>query len=135
MAYSNNDKQRTPSEVYELLQLIVQKQEQLQTQLQEQAQVQAQLQKQLQDQEQKQLQDQDQLQKQLQDQDQDQRQLQGQSDYETESISFGDIGNNRVTVKVDNNAIAVLVLALLGLSNGSVEDSELKGYINAQVGS
>lgn len=135
MAYSNNDRQRTPSEVYELLQLIVQKQEQLQAQLQEQAQLQAQLQKQLQDQEQKQLQDQEQLQKQLQDQDQDQdqRQLQGQSDYETESISFGDIGNNRVTVKVDNNAIAVLVLALLGLSNGSVEDSELKGYINALI--
>ncbi|GFP77372.1 hypothetical protein [Clostridium fungisolvens] len=135
MAYGNNDKQKTPSEIYELLQLILQKQEQFEAQLQKQAQAQAQLQKQLQDQNQKQLQDQDQRQKQLQDQDQDQKQLQGQSDYETESISFGDIGNNKnkVTVKVDNYAIAVLALVFLRLSKGNLEDDDLKGYLDALI--
>ncbi|GFZ31284.1 hypothetical protein CSC2_18100 [Clostridium zeae] len=133
MAYSNNDKQKTPSDVYELLQILIQKQEQFEAQLQKQLQEQAQLQKQLQDQKQLQKQLQDQDQRQL--QDQDQKQLQGQSDYETDSVTFGDIGNNRnkVTVKVDNYAIAVLALVFLRFSKGNLEDDDLKGYLDALI--
>ena len=87
-------------------------------QIQEQLQAQAQLQKQLQEQSQVLAQ----IQKQL------EEQVQNYTD--TNTISFGDIGNNQVKVSVDNNAIAVLVLIILGYAHGEIDSTVYKKYLD-----
>ena len=109
------------------IELQLQKQAQLQAQLQKQLQEQAQLQAQLQ----KQLQEQIQLQAQIQEQLQEQTQV--QNDADTDTITFGDIGNNQVTVTVDNTAIAALVLIVLGYTDGQIDGATLKEYVNKLV--
>ena len=118
-----------PEKIIKEIELQLQKQAQVQAQIQKQLQEQAQLQAQIQ----KQLQEQVQLQAQIQKQLQEQAQVQTDTDEDTDTITFGDIGNNQVTVTVDNTAIAALVLIILGYTDGQIDGTTLKEYVNKLV--
>lgn len=118
-----------PEKIIKEIELQLQKQAQVQAQIQKQLQEQAQLQAQIQ----KQLQEQVQLQAQIQKQLQEQAQVQTDTDEDTDTITFGDIGNNQVTVTVDNTAIAALVLIILGYTDGQIDGATLKEYVNKLV--
>ena len=122
-----------PEKIIKEIELQLQKQAQVQAQIQKQLQEQAQLQAQIQKQLQEQVQLQAQIQKQLQEQLQEQAQVQTDTDEDTDTITFGDIGNNQVTVTVDNTAIAALVLIILGYTDGQIDGATLKEYVNKLV--